>query len=120
MNISKVTERFLTISGLKSDDAEKWRVLIDDACEYIESIQIKTDLSDYDTRRIEMLCAVYVYRLYCLCKDDAAVTSFTGGDVHITSPDGSQKNGEKLWLDYAEKSGDLIDSGKYIFGGVIY
>ena len=86
MNISKVTERFLTISGLKSDDAEKWRVLIDDACEYI----------------------------------DAAVTSFTAGDVQITSPDGSQKNGEKLWLDYAEKSGDLIDSGKYIFGGVIY
>ena len=52
-----------------------------------------------------------------MCNDDN-ITSFTAGDVHITSPDGGSK-AESLWKEYSQKSQDLLDTKGFIFGRVV-
>ena len=118
MNIATVTSRFAVISGLDGSEVYKWRTLIDDACVYIETHSKTKNPDENEIKRLEMLCAVYAFRLYCMCNDEN-ITSFTAGDVKITSPDGGKNKGEILWKEYVEKSGDLIDTQSFLFGRVI-
>lgn len=118
MNVANITSRFALLTGLDNSSLYKWRVLIDDACAYIKSHTKKTALDESETKRLEMLCAVYAFRLYCMCNDEN-ITSFTAGDVQITSPDGAKDKAELLWKEYSEKSQDLIDTSNFIFGRVI-
>lgn len=118
MNIANVTSRFSMLAGLDNSEIYKWRTIIDDACAYISSHIIKENPDDVDTKRIEMLCAIYALKLYSLCNDEN-ITSFTAGDVHITSPDGGISKADRLWKEYAKKSGDLISSDNFLFGRVI-
>lgn len=118
MNIANVTSRFAMLSGLANSEVHNWHTLIDDACSYIESHIKKQNPDENDIKRLEMLCAVYAFRLYCMCNDEN-ITSFTAGDVKITSPDGSKNKGENLWKEYAQNSKDLIDVQSFLFGRVI-
>ena len=118
MNIANVTSRFAMISGLDGNEVYKWRTLIDDACVYIETHSKTKNPDENEIKRLEMLCAVYAFRLYCMCNDENK-TSFTAGDVKITSPDGGKNKGESLWKEYVGKSGDLIDTQSFLFGRVI-
>ena len=117
MNVTNITSRFALLTGLDNSSLYKWRVLIDDACAYIKSHTKKSNLDESETKRLEMLCAVYAFRLYSMCNDEN-ITSFTAGDVHITSPDGENK-AESLWKEYSQKSQGLIDTSSFIFGRVI-
>lgn len=117
MNVVNITSRFALLTGLDKAELYKWRVLIDDACAYIKSHTKKTELDESETKRLEMLCAVYAFRLYSMCNDDN-ITSFTAGDVHITSPDVGSK-AESLWKEYSQKSQDLLDTKGFIFGRVV-
>lgn len=122
MNVANVTSRFALLAGLEDDEIYRWKMLVDDACGYIESIVIKDDCGADDKKRLEMLCAAYAFRLYSLCGSEGKTDSFTAGDVHITSSaaDGAER-AEKLWREYAEKSDDLIDLNRseFLFGRVI-
>lgn len=118
MNIANVITRFGLLAGLQNDEIYKWKALIDDACDYVGSIVIKENPDESEARRIEMLCAVYALKLYSLCNDEN-ITSFTAGDVQITSPENRQNRGEKLWREYSEKCKDLIDTKSFLFGRVI-
>lgn len=117
MNVVNITSRFALLTGLDKAELYKWRVLIDDACAYIKSHTKKTELDESETKRLEMLCAVYAFRLYSMCNDEN-ITSFTAGDVHITSPDVGSK-AESLWKEYSQKSQDLLDTKGFIFGRVV-
>jgi hypothetical protein len=117
LNVVNITSRFALLTGLDKAELYKWRVLIDDACAYIKSHTKKTELDESETKRLEMLCAVYAFRLYSMCNDDN-ITSFTAGDVHITSPDVGSK-AESLWKEYSQKSQDLLDTKGFIFGRVV-
>lgn len=117
MNVTNITSRFALLTGLDKSKLYKWRVLIDDACAYIKSHTVKTEFDESETKRLEMLCAVYAFRLYSMCNDEN-ITSFTAGDVHITSPDGGSK-AESLWKEYSQKSQDLLDTKGFIFGRVV-
>ncbi len=118
MNIANIASRFVLLTGLDNSEIYKWQALIDDACSYVSSLVVKDKLDDNDTKRLEMLCAVYAFRLYSLCNDEN-ITSFTAGDVHIASPDSSKDRGDRLWREYAEKASDLIKGEKFLFGRVI-
>ncbi|MEE0913791.1 MAG: hypothetical protein U0L76_04300 [Ruminococcus sp.] len=115
MNIANVTSRFSMLSGLSNSEIYKWRTLIEDACAYVETHLVKDDPDESDTKRIEMLSAVYALKLYSLCNDDN-ITSFTAGDVHITSPDSSKSRADRLWLEYSQKCADLIGTENFLFG----
>ena len=117
MNVTNITSRFALLTGLDKAELYKWRVLIDDACAYIKSHTKKTELDESETNRLEMLCAVYAFRLYSMCNDEN-ITSFTAGDVHIASPNVGNK-AESLWKEYSQKSQDLIDTKDFIFGRVV-
>lgn len=118
MNIANITSRFALVSGLDKSETYKWHALIDDACNYVGAHIKKQSLDKVDEERAEMLCALYAFRLYCLCNDDN-ISSFTAGDVSITSPDGGTQRADRLWQEYTEKSTDLIDDNNFLFGRVI-
>lgn len=116
MNIANVTSRFALISGLSDDEVYKHRALIDEACEYVSSLVVKSEFDKSDEKRLEMLSAAYALRLYCLCNNDN-ITSFVAGDVHITSPDGGDK-AERLWQEYYRLCEDIVESRDFLFGRV--
>ncbi len=118
MNIANVITRFRLLTGISNDEIYKWKALIDDACDYVNSVLIKKELSESEARKVEMLCAVYALKLHSLCNDEN-ITSFTAGDVQITSPENRTDRGEKLWREYSEKCRDLIDTKEFLFGRVI-
>ena len=118
MNIANITSRFALLTGFENSEIYKWKTLIDDACDYIESITVKENLTESETRKLEMLCAVYAFRLYSLCNEEN-ITSFTAGDVKITSPQSRNDRSERLWLECFEKCRGLVDTGKFIFGRVV-
>ena len=118
MNIANVTSRFALLSGLDNSEIYKWRTLIDDACDYVKAITEKDNLDESETRKLEMLSAVSALKLYSLCNDEN-ITSFTAGDVQITSPKSSENKGERLWKEYSEKYSELIDTKEFLFGRVI-
>lgn len=122
MNIANVTSRFALLTGLDNSEIYKWKTLIDDACSYVGSLIKKKNPDSDEKSRIEMLCAVYAFRLYSLCNDDERITSFTAGDVEITSSAANSiLRAERLWQEYAQKSEDLIgaDNSGFLFGRVM-
>lgn len=118
MNIANVTSRFALLSGLENSEIYKWKTLIEDACDYVKSITVKENPDESESRRLEMLCAAYALKLYSLC-NDKNITSFTAGDVQITSPDRKETRGERLWKEYSEKYCELIDTKSFLFGRVV-
>jgi hypothetical protein len=118
LNIANVTSRFALLAGLENSEIYKWDSIIDEACKYVNSL-LKSEISDdYDKLRLENLCAVYSYRLYCLCNNNT-LSSFKAGDVTITSSAPSVDKAEMLWKDYCLKCQDLIDSQEFLFGRVM-
>lgn len=118
MNIANITSRFALLCGIDKEEAYKWRTLVDDATAYVQSILVKDNLSESDKRRVEALCAVYAHKLYRLCNDER-ISSFSVGDVSVTSPKTSDISAENLWKEYAQKAQDLISDEKFLFGRVM-
>lgn len=118
LNIANVTSRFALLSGVDNSELSKWRSLISDACDYIESISVKRNLSKRDENRKEMLTAVYAYRMYSLCNGQK-ISSFVAGDVRITSPDGELSGAEAMWKEYEKNCADLLEDKGFYFGRVV-
>lgn len=118
MNIANVTSRFARLSGLENSEIYSWKSIIDDACSYVQSIVIKDELKDADKSRLEMLCAIYAYRLYSLCNDEG-IASFSAGDVQITSSADGKSKADRLWREYSEQCSDLIQDNNFLFGAVM-
>ena len=52
MNIANVTSRFALLSGLDNSEINKWKTLIDDACDYVKSITIKENPDESETGKL--------------------------------------------------------------------
>ena len=115
LNIANITKRFALYSGIDGAEAYKWKSIIDDAVVYVNSIVTKGNLSEDDELRLENLCAVYAFKLYSLCNDDS-ISSFSAGDLKISSSADGESRAEKLWREYADKSQDLIGREKFLLG----
>lgn len=106
------------LTGLDNSEIYKWRSLIDDACAYVKTHTVGENLDEDKAKRLDMLCAIYAFKLYSLCNDDN-ITSFTAGDVQITSPNDSKSRADLLWAEYLEKSHDIIRTDEFLFGRVM-
>lgn len=119
MNIAEVTSRFALLSGIDNERLFKWKPLIEDACAYVESISTIKTPSIAQTKRLEMLSAVYALKLYSRCGDEK-ITSFTAGDVTIASSANGAASADELWKEYLSESSDIVDAGSdFLFGRVI-
>lgn len=118
MNIATITGRFALLCGIDKREAAAWRPLIEDACAYINSHLLVDDPDEAQKKRLEMLCAAYAYKNYCMCNDNS-LSSFTAGEVHIASPVRQEKRAKELWNSLLSESGDLIRSENFLFGRVI-
>ncbi len=115
MNIANVTARFSAFSGLTGDELSAQSAILECAADYITAHSVTDAPTAEQTQRLEILCAAYAYRLYDLC-NGADITSFTAGDVKISSPGGGKGSGEKLWLELKRADGDLLRGDEFIFG----
>ena len=101
-------------SGADGDELFELSPLIDSAVSYIERHAKTESPTEEQTERLELLSAAYAYKLYEL-RNAAGVTSFTAGDVKLTSPKGGN-GGEKLWLEMLRANSDLVSGDDFIFG----
>ncbi len=115
MNIANVTAKFAAFSGVDGDELFRQSALIDSAVNYIERRAKTENPTSEQTDRLELLSAAYAYKLYDFC-NDADITSFTAGDVSISSPGGGKGGGEKLWQEMLRANADLISGDEFIFG----
>lgn len=118
MNIENVTNRFMTLTGIDSDEMSKWGTLIEDACEYIQSRCTVENPDSAQTRRLEMLSAAYAVRLYGMCGNDD-LTQFVAGDVRLTLSADRREQADRLWDELVSQNADLIGTGGFLFGRVI-
>ena len=115
MNIANITKRFVLYSGIDGSEAYKWKSIIADACKSALPKEVLGNVSEDDELRLENLCAVYAFKLYSLCNDDS-ISSFSAGDLKISSSADGESRAEKLWREYADKSQDLIGREKFLLG----
>ncbi len=115
MNIANVTTRFAAYTGLSGDELLSQSALIESAADYIDSITAVENPGEQQTRRLENLCAVYAYRLY-ETRGVSDVTSFTAGDVKITSSAGGKTGAQALWQEQKKLCADLLRADNFLFG----
>lgn len=118
MNIANVMARFAVLADLDSVDAEKYRVLAEDACDHVMSLCKVTEPDSAQSARLEMLAAAYLLKLYGMC-DAPKLTSFAAGDVKFTSSAGGHSHGALLWEELCAASTDLINPTGFLFGRVM-
>ena len=118
MNIANVMSRFASLANIDSSQAQQWRALAEDACQYIASRCVVKQPDSAQTARLEMLAAAYTLKLYGMCGDDE-LTGFTAGDVRLTSSADRRERSESLWRELAANNADLIGAEGFIFGRVI-
>ncbi|MBQ6387911.1 MAG: hypothetical protein IJH96_04740 [Ruminococcus sp.] len=117
MNIANVDERFMMLTGVASGELCRWRRLLEDACAYIEAHTAVKSPDEAQTRALEFLAAAYAYRHYETC-NDGNLTSFTAGDVKITSS-AHEGSAEKLWNRLRAEYAELLDAESFVFGRIV-
>ncbi len=115
MNVANITAKFSAFSGLSGEELSAQSAIIDCAVDYITALVKPQNPTEEQTQRLESLCAAYAYKLYGM-RGVSQVTSFTAGDVKITSPDGANNAGEKLWQEMKNANADLLRGENYLFG----
>lgn len=118
MNIANVCDRFAVLAGLDSESVPQWLPFLEDACAFVQSQCIVSEPDSDQTRRLEMLAAVYTLRLYSLC-GDSQLSQFVAGDVRLTSSADAAQKAEQLWRELADSNADLVKTGGFIFGRVM-
>ncbi len=114
MNIANVTAGFAAYTGLSGDELLSQSALIESAADYIDSITAVENPDERQIKRLENLSAVYACRLYEIRGSD--VTSFTAGDVKITSSAGGKGGAEALWQEQKKLCSDILRAENFLFG----
>ena len=118
MSIENVTDRFMAMAGIDSEELPKWSALISYACDFVQSRCVTDDPDRDQTRRLEMLCAVYALKLFGMCGDND-LTQFVAGDVRLTLSADRREQADRLWDELVSRNADLIGEGGFLFGRVI-
>ena len=118
MNIANVTSRFAVLAELESSEVSRWSSVIEVACRYVQSRCVTDDPDRDQTRRLEMLCAVYALKLFGMCGDND-LTQFVAGDVRLTLSADRREQADRLWDELVSRNADLIGEGGFLFGRVI-
>ena len=117
MNIAKVSERLMVLTGADSEEIARMRPLVEDACDYVQRRCKIAAPNSAQQRRLEALSAAYAWKLYSLSGD--SLSQFIAGDVHLTSSADGGGNAERYWRELLRHSGDLIDDDRFLFGRVM-
>lgn len=115
MNIANVTAGFAAYTGLSGDELLNQSALIESAVDYIDSLAAVENPDSRQTKRLENLSAVYAYRLYEM-RGGSDITSFTAGDVKITSSAGGKGGAESLWQEQKRLCAGLLRTENFLFG----
>lgn len=107
MTFNDVYNRFKLISNLTDEEISKWASIIMEAIEYVTSIVVKRNLSDYDNIRLNNAAAVYAYRRYILYTVNKE-SSFSAGDVSVTVNKDIVSDVENMWNRELDTIKDLV------------
>ncbi len=118
MNIANVCDRFAVLAGSDSETMLQWSPLAEDACAFVQARCIVSAPDSEQTRRLEMLAAAYMLRLYSLC-GGSQLSQFVAGDVRLTSSADTAQRAAQLWQELAADNTDLVKSDGFIFGRVM-
>lgn len=108
----------MALTGVPLNEMCRYHALLDDACAFVQEHCAVSEPNENQMRTLELLAAVYAFRLYEICSAEN-ITSFTAGDVKITSSAAAGGKAEALWQELCEKNTDLIQVTGFIFGRIV-
>lgn len=113
MTLDNTLKRFRLITGLSDEEISKWLPVLKDSMIYVEKLVTKTELSEYDVRRLDNAAAVYAYYRY-VSYSVGEENSFSAGEISVTVNKDRIKEAEHVWNTELETIGDLVNTG-FIF-----
>lgn len=108
----------MMLSGAEVEQMCRWRTLVEDACAFVQAHTVISSPDAAQSRAMELLAAAYAYRLYEICNADG-LSSFTAGDVKITSSASQGHSADALWRSLCAEYAELLDNKGFIFGRIV-
>ena len=118
MNFENTQNRFRLLSGLSEDECENWSPVMNEAADYVNSIVIKKNLTDYDNDRLGTLAGVLAYCKYMIYGIEAG-SGFRAGELTVNTDRATFKNAEALWQSELKLNTDLVSESGFVFKRVI-
>ncbi len=118
MSFNDTLNRFKLVAGLEDSETAMWIPLINDAREYVYSLAVKEDLSDFDKKRIDKAAGINAYYRYSVytSKDES---SFSAGDISIIANKDNVKNAKAIWDRELENICDIVQGSSFAFKAVM-
>ena len=116
MNISEVKEKFATLAGLSSVEADSWTSICEDSISEIESRLKDREFDEDEIKKLNSAAAALSFYKYVLCvsvKDD-----LNPANQYVSNP--YTKNlALSLWRGYKSGISELLSDDNFEFKGII-
>lgn len=120
MNLSKVLENFLLISGVDQNKSIVYMPILKSAVRKLTSKLKNKTTKEEDEPRLNHAAAALAFYDYILCmKSKNSVASFSTGEINIkTNLDSSLNAAKDIWLSEKEGIIDLLKDDTFAFSGI--
>jgi len=120
LRLNLVIDRFALISGLEPEEVSRWTPLCADAVVQIEGMKRSKVKDDEKTiRRLSFCAAALAYYKYTLFTKEAAVSSFSAGNLSVGISVTERERAKQLWEEELRGASDLLEAqSDFCFLGV--
>ena len=118
LEYNSIFDRFASLAGLTSSEAEKWSYLIDDCMVEIRSMlfpECDVERNCHRLNAVTAALALYRYRCVLAARGDEP-SSFKAGDVTVENDDGAVKSAYMMYSEQLAAIGDILKINDFVFG----
>ena len=120
MDLTKVLENFLLISGINQNKSSIYMPIIKDSIKKLTSKLKSKTIKDEDKSRLNYAAAIFAFYKYLIFEKSKTNTeSFTAGNISIkTNIDAKLNAAKDIWLSEKEEILDLLKDDEFSFKSV--
>ena len=120
MDLTKVLENFLLISGINQNKSNIYMPIIKDSIKKLTSKLKSKTIKDEDKPRLNYAAAIFAFYKYLIFEKSKTNTeSFTAGNISIKSNIDAKLNAAKdIWLSEKEEILDLLKDDEFSFKSI--
>lgn len=117
MSFIDTLNRFKLVSGLSDEESSKWLPVIKDACDYVKTLAVKENPTEYELKTLDKAAGVNAYYRYVVYTLEEE-SSFSAGDVSVTYNKDKVQRAKEMWDKELENLGDLVCASHFSFRAV--
>ena len=116
-DVTALLERFSLFSGLSEEEAQKQKVLCEDAAAQVEGMA-KFPLTPAQEAALYGAAAALAYYRWALLEGARGPESFSAGDVQVKKDKALVETARALWQEYRRAAASCLDGGGFVFSRV--